>query len=221
MSDSVVETFTQDNLIAGVQHKVTETVKDILSGEGALVRGTVLGPVDVAIGAFAADVGNTGNGVGSGEALAAGGPAKVGTYTITCFSAVTNSGVFAVVDPDGINIGIAVVGTAFVGGGITFTIADGAADFIVGDFFTLVVSAGSGKLKKATLAATDGSNKVYGVLAEDVDATAADAEAVVYLTGEFNEDALTFGTGLTKANTKEEARAKNIHYVEVTNNDSV
>jgi hypothetical protein len=211
------ETYTPDNLIAGLRHRVTETVTDVLSGEGVLARGTVVGRVEVVLGTAAAGT-NTGNGTIGSVALNASGPVKVGTYTATNIVAVGNGGLFEVKDPEGRGIGIARVGVLFVGPGIQFTIADGATDFIVGDSFTIPITVGSLKLKKAALAATDGSQRVYGVIAEEVDATSADAEAVVYLTGEFNEDALTFGTGLTKTNTKEEARAKGIHYVEVKNN---
>lgn len=39
----------------------------------------------------------------------------------------------------------------------------------------------------------DGSQTFYAVLAEDCDASAGDVDAVVYYTGEFNKNALTFG----------------------------
>lgn len=39
----------------------------------------------------------------------------------------------------------------------------------------------------------DGSQTPYAILAEDVDASAADAPGAIYLTGEFNENALAFG----------------------------
>jgi hypothetical protein len=42
-------------------------------------------------------------------------------------------------------------------------------------------------------AATDGTENPYCILAEDVDASEAEVEAPVYLSGEFNEDALVFG----------------------------
>ncbi|PWK16069.1 head decoration protein [Tumebacillus permanentifrigoris] len=40
---------------------------------------------------------------------------------------------------------------------------------------------------------TDGSERPNGILTDDVDATMADVITTVYLTGEFNEAALTFG----------------------------
>ena len=53
---------------------------------------------------------------------------------------------------------------------------------------TLVASTG-----KAVTAAAD----VYGVLTEDVDASKADVNTVIYLTGEFNEKAMAVGTPTT------------------------
>lgn len=49
---------------------------------------------------------------------------------------------------------------------------------------------GTGKAVAVDSAAVDGSKNPYGIIAEDVE---ADKPVVVYLTGEFNESALTFG----------------------------
>lgn len=49
---------------------------------------------------------------------------------------------------------------------------------------------GTGKAVAVDSSAADGSKDPYGVIAEDVE---ADKPTVVYLTGEFNEAALTFG----------------------------
>ncbi len=57
----------------------------------------------------------------------------------------------------------------------------------------------------------DGRRAPYAVLAEDVDATSADKKVVVYMTGEFNEDALVFGTGDTKETHRAALRLLNIH----------
>lgn len=47
---------------------------------------------------------------------------------------------------------------------------------------------------------------VYAVLAEDVDTTDAAKDAPVFLTGEFNEDALKVGDGVAVADCKVAAR---------------
>lgn len=67
-----------------------------------------------------------------------------------------------------------------------------------------------GKMILSLSAAGDGSQVPNAILAEDVDATAADVEAMVYLTGEFNEDALTIGTGHTAASIRQGLRERGI-----------
>lgn len=64
-----------------------------------------------------------------------------------------------------------------------------------------------GSMKAVDSAQTDGSEEPYAVLAEDVDASGEDKEAVVYYTGEFNENALTFG-GTDTADTHRAAARK-------------
>lgn len=71
----------------------------------------------------------------------------------------------------------------------------------------------SGKYIKSASAAGDGSQTPDAILAEDVDATAADKEAMVYYTGDFDETAVTFGTGHTAASVREGLRAKGIHLI--------
>jgi hypothetical protein len=67
-----------------------------------------------------------------------------------------------------------------------------------------------GKLKLLDKNATDGSQNVYAILAEAVDATSADKTAAIYLTGEFNENALILASGTTVADIKTAARALGI-----------
>jgi hypothetical protein len=53
---------------------------------------------------------------------------------------------------------------------------------------------------------TDGSQVAYAILSQDTDATSADTLAPVYLTGEYNGDALIFGGTDTKATHKSALR---------------
>lgn len=57
----------------------------------------------------------------------------------------------------------------------------------------LGVVTASGEAVAVDSAATDGSEVPYAILQEDVDASSAAAPGSIYLTGEFNESALTFG----------------------------
>lgn len=68
----------------------------------------------------------------------------------------------------------------------------------------------SKKYKESTSAASDGSQIPDAILAEDVDASAADAEAIVYFTGEFNGEALKLGAGHTLTSIVDVLRTKSI-----------
>lgn len=70
----------------------------------------------------------------------------------------------------------------------------------------------SGKAKKLDSASSDGSEKFYGILAEDVDATLADSVGAVYLTGEFNQSALVLGGTTTAASVKAAARYAGVFF---------
>lgn len=85
-----------------------------------------------------ADSGNTGDGtIGtiSGDA-----DTITGDYVATIIEPATDGGIFMVQDPEGRDIGSGTVGTEFSDGGITFTISDGATDFVAGDRFIISVT---------------------------------------------------------------------------------
>ena len=59
------------------------------------------------------------------------------------------------------------------------------------------VPSGESVMKRGTLVASTGkavTADVYGVLAEDVDASKSGVNTVIFLTGEFNEKAMSVGT---------------------------
>ena len=197
-----------DKLIAGEAPRLTEDVT-ILTGQ-SLVAGSVIGEqaVSTVPATGTADGGNTGDGtMGS---VTGGADTKPGIYTARCYKAAADAGDFQVFDPDGELVGIATVAVAFTSTHLNFTIADGAADFVVGDQFTVTVT-GSGKYKLAAAAAVDGSQRPTRILAEAVDATSADKVGVAYMTGEFAEDSLTYGSGHTKTTVKDDLEALGIY----------
>ncbi len=73
----------------------------------------------------------------------------------------------------------------------SMVIASGQGVLVRGTVLGKLTASGNGAIVDSSL--TDGSETVYAVLAEDVDATSEDVEAPVYLTGEFNENELVFG----------------------------
>lgn len=206
--------YAPDNLIAGHQPVASRKVT-LLSGENR-TRGAVLGKISIGGAASAAKAGgNTGAGTLTLDATTPVRPgAKVGVYTVRCIAAATDGGTFRVEDPDGNVLGDVLVGATF-DDDIKFAIADGNPDFIVGDGFDITVSAGSGKYKLAAAAAIDGSAVPDAILAEDRDATSADAECLIYTRGDFNQDALVLGSGLTVAGIREGLREKGINLVKV------
>jgi len=110
-----------------------------------------------------------------------------------------STGKFSVQTPSGVGLADATVAVAYTSDHINFTINDGANDFAPGDTFTIAVAAGSGSYKTALAAAVDGSADPCAILAEAADATSGAVETVAYLTGSFNENGLTYGTGYTAA----------------------
>lgn len=80
----------------------------------------------------------TGNGVLTYTSISQN--AKVGNYVATCTAAAANGGTFIVRDPDNIDVGQLAVGVAFDNGLIQVTVADGAADWVVGDTVTFPVA---------------------------------------------------------------------------------
>lgn len=73
-----------------------------------------------------------------------------------------------------------------------------------------------GKYKLSASAAGDGSQTPNRILAQDCDATAADAEALVYYTGDFNDSQVTLGAGHTVASIREGLRALGIYLLPAT-----
>ncbi len=92
---------------------------------------------------------------------------------------------------------------------IKATIVSGAGARKRGDLLGKVTA--SGKYKLSLSGASDGSEVPRVILAEDVDATSADKEAMIYLSGEFNSNAITLGTGHTIASVTEGLRDLNIY----------
>ncbi|MBX9866068.1 MAG: head decoration protein [Burkholderiales bacterium] len=72
------------------------------------------------------------------------------------------------------------------------------------------------KMVLVNKSAVDDSKNPYAVLAEDVDATAADVIIPVYYSGEFNVSHLTFAAGTAAADMKHSARLLQLFFNNVT-----
>lgn len=176
----------------------------ILSGEGKLKAGTVLGrTVTTATAAVTAKSGNTGTGAftidGTTPVLAT---AKRGRYVVECIEPVTNLGTFQVTDPKGVVLGSYVVGAAAFATDIKFTIAD-ATDFIAGDAFLVDVAISAFKYRSADPTNTDGSDVACAILAYPVDATSADVDvAAITRQAEVKADELVYDANVDDATKK-------------------
>lgn len=201
-----LDTYTPDELHAGGEPVTLET---IITGAAALTRGAVLGKVELGAVTALADAGNTGDGTFAATPTAGGG-AKVGQYTLSIFEAVANGGRFEISDPDDDVVGVGNVGVAF-SGLLNFTLQDGAADFVAGDKIYIAIAGGSGNYQLAANNATDGSQKPRAILAEDVDASAADQPGTIYVAGQFNEHQLNYGTGYNADLVREDLQQHSIY----------
>lgn len=88
-------------------------------------------------------------------------------------------------------------------------LATGEGPLVRGAVLGLVTASGEVKLSVDT--AVDGSEVPHSILAQDADATAAAVTVPVYLAGQFNQEALTFGGAHTAASVKAGLRDKSIY----------
>lgn len=72
----------------------------------------------------------------------------------------------------------------------------------------------TGKYLLSLNAAVDGSQTARAIAAEAASPSGADATILAYVEGEFNQDKLTFGTGQTAANTKDDLMDVNVYLVD-------
>lgn len=228
MFDSQHDTVKRDNLIA--DGYPVETGAMTIAQNQDLARGAVLGKVLYGAVSAAPDGGNTGDGTCTELATLGGKPlAIVGDYVLTCVEAVTNGGVFDLVDPNGNIVATGLRMTVGAGGesvfkvgGITFKLTDGATDFVAGDSFTITVAAGSEQGLLLDKDAVDGSQQFEAVLAEAVETGAGETQlACVFESGGFQTQELSFASGTTYADVKADARDKNCYFKTSFEDDNV
>jgi len=143
---------------------------------GKLAAGTLMALITAANAGVVTAGTNTGN--GAFGAVTVGNAAITGSYKVTITEAVAAAGNFSVTDPNGDVVAAGSVGTLFNAGGLSFTIADGSADFIVGDSWTIAVNAGIGEcVPYDDDGANDGRRAATSILYQAVDATTEDVRA--------------------------------------------
>jgi hypothetical protein len=181
----------------GIGFTMTTGATPMVAGDGFTI--TTTQKVGNPSAASVANGGNTGNSTSSAVTCTGYAP-MLGDYKVSIVEPGANVGTFLVEDPSGKEIGHGAVAAAFSAGGISFTLADGATDFVSGDQFVITVAAGTGKWKPWDPANVDGSQVVAGVLYGYRDATSADKAAVaVTRAAEVNASELIWPTGANAA----------------------
>jgi hypothetical protein len=191
--------------------KNQEFLSDTLTFPGAddYAAGTIVSRRAVATAITTAAGSNTGNGTCTAASVITGRTVpKVGTYVLTCTTAVTNGGEFKLVDPDGdiVATGLTMAAgageaTVFKVGGLTFTLTDAGTDFAAGDSFNLPVVA-DGTLAVYSPTEKGGAQNPIGVLTYAVSKTGAGTVPVrVMVRGTVNKNRLVIddGSSMTSA----------------------
>jgi hypothetical protein len=187
----IPEIYTQSFPIINTGEMYTVRRDVQLATGQKLVRGSVLGQITLGTATAAVKTGgNTGGQTIGG--VSAKSKTSVGVYQVRCVTAGA-AAVFSVVGPDGSRLADAQLGTAYANQYLGFTITASGAAPVVGDGFDITIPAGSGQYQLVNSANVDGSNVAAAVLVEDVDTTNGVQIHAVFMTGEFNANALTFG----------------------------
>lgn len=195
-----------DNGSVGLMNEVHDDIILKFPGADTYVEGTILARKQVADAiTVTADVGNTGDGTVTLATVAAGETIPlVGSYNLEVTTAVVNGGILKLEDPNGnivasdlvMTVG-AGVATVFTVAGMTFTVTDGATDFIVGDKFALAVAADG----DAVIFAEDGVGgaQVPSMVLtyEIVSAGVADVAARALVAGQVRREKLVIDAGGT------------------------
>ena len=174
----------------------------VLAGNGAkrtLKVGAVIARRTRSTGTVTAGDGNTGDGAATLADPPLGALAEAGTYRLACITAGA-AGAFQVLSPRGYVLPDLTVGTAYEGGHLNLTVADGTTDFAVGDTFAIEVS-GDGKVVALDPAAADGTAEAIGIVAFDVtapDGTDAEVTAIVR-DAVLADRAIVWPAGITEA----------------------
>ena len=199
-------TYLGDVLKCEAPNLYSREAVTVLAGDGEdrmLKVGAVIARRTRSTVTVTADEGNTGDGEATLSEPALGQPAEAGIYRVACITAGADGGTFQVLSPKGYVLPDLTVGTAYEGGHLNLTVADGAADFVAGDAFAIEVS-GDGKVVGLDPTAVDGTAEAIGIAAFDVTAPdGADAEVTAILRDAVLADrAIVWPAGITEARKK-------------------
>lgn len=156
--------------------------------------GTVLGRLLTGSGAKV-----SGTGDGTVGAVTVGPDAEVGIYVLTGLTEAGNAGTFSVRSPSGAYLPPLTVASAYVSSHISLTVADGTADWDIGDVIHVTVAGGD--YEALDVAATDGTQTAAAILCYPTDATDADQDVTLIVRdAEVSADMLAWPVGISDAN---------------------
>ena len=206
MNAHAESTYLGDVLKCEAPNLYSREAVTVLAGEGAervLKAGAVIAGRSRSQVTVTAGDGNTGDGEATPADPPLGALAEAGIYRLACITAGADGGTFQVLSPRGYVLPDLTVGIAYEGGHLNLTVADGAADFAVGDAFAIEVS-GDDKVVGLDPAAVDGTAEAIGIAAFDVTAPdGADAEVTAILRDAVLADrAIVWPAGITEARKK-------------------
>ncbi len=195
-------TYLGDVLKCEAPNLYSREAVTVLAGDGEdrmLKVGAVIAARTRSTVTVTAGDGNTGDGEATLADPALGALAEAGIYRLACITAGA-AGTFQVLSPKGYVLPDLTVGTAYEGGHLNLTVADGAADFAAGDTF-VVEGSGDGKAVGFDPAAVDGTAEAIGIVAYDVTAPdGTDAEVTAILRDAVLADrAIVWPAGITEA----------------------
>lgn len=209
--------------IVNLRQRISDVVKDeeekLFSREsivGAVIAftegqqygvGAVVGLANVGTITPAIRAGSAGN--GALGTWTAGAGCFPGVWTALCVEPTTNLGKFELRNPDGKPVGIITVGSAYSGGGLAGTLADGATDWAAGDVIDFTVAAAAApNIAFYDPAATNGAGVPYGVLLIPADANQPiPTHVVLRRHATIAAVNLVWGTGVTTQAQKDAALA--------------
>ena len=199
-------TYLGDVLKCEAPNLYSREAVTVLAGDGEdrmLKVGAVIARRTRSTVTVTADEGNTGDGEATLSDPALGALAEAGIYRLACITAGADGGTFQVLSPRGYVLPNLAVGTAYEGGHLNLTVADGAADFVAGDSFAIEIS-GDGKVAGLDPTAVDGTAEAIGIVAFDVTAPdGADTEVTAILRDAVLADrAIVWPAGIGEARKK-------------------
>lgn len=195
MPDPVVTQVDLGCLLLGGELYKDETLT--FAAADTFLEGTILGRRAVATAITPVAGSNTGTGTCTEATVVGGADVPIaGSWTLICIEAVAHGGVFQLKDPNGVIRGAylamntgAAGNKVFIVAGLTFKLTD-AADFIVGDSFTLPVVA-VGKLVPYSPTEKGGAQIPCAVLTEETTrASGGDTPISALIAGVVNKNRL-------------------------------